>query len=71
VTQIQHAIVRGFDAGTYTATIEVPGSISVWVGGVAVARNIAGAELITGRNCAVMHFDPANPQDAVLAAVWT
>ena len=68
--EIRHATLRSFDAGTHTATVEYAGSISVWLSGVPVARNIAGAELVAGRHCAVLQFDPSNPQDAVLAAVW-
>ena len=32
---------------------------------------IAAAELQAGRNVCVILFDPSNPNDAVLAAVWT
>jgi hypothetical protein len=38
---------------------------------VPVARNIASGELTAGRNVALLLFDPANPKDIVLAAVWT
>jgi hypothetical protein len=68
---IRHGTLRSFDSGTYTATVELAGSIAVWLSGVPVARNIAGAELVAGRHCAVLQFDPANRTDAVLAAVWT
>jgi hypothetical protein len=69
--EIRRAILRSFDAGSYTATVELAGSISVWLSGVPVARNIAGGDLVAGRHCAVLQFDTSNPQDAVLAAVWT
>jgi hypothetical protein len=69
--QVRHAVLRGFDAGSYTATVEFEGSIAVWLSGVPVARNIAGAELVAGRHCAVLQFDASNPEDAVVAAVWT
>jgi hypothetical protein len=69
--EIRRGILRAFDAGTYTASIEIAGSISVWLTGVAVARNIASGDLVTGRKVAVLFFDPSNPDDAVLFAVWT
>ena len=69
--EIRRGTLRSFDAGTYTATVEIAGSIAVWLSGVPVARNIAGAELTTGRNVVILQFDAANPQDAVLSAVWT
>ena len=69
--ETRRGTLRSFDSGTYTATVEIAGSISVWLGGVPVARNIASAELVAGRSCAVLQFDASNPQDAVLSAVWT
>ena len=69
--EIRRGILRAFDSGSYTATIEVAGSIATWLSGVAVARNIAPAELIAGRRVALLLFDPSNPDDMVLCAVWT
>ena len=68
---MRRGTLRSFDSGTYTATVEIAGSISVWLSGVPVSRNIASAELVAGRSCAVLQFDASNPKDAVLAAVWT
>ena len=68
---MRRGVLRAFDSGTYKASVEIAGSIAVWLTGVPVARNIAAADLVTGRNVAVLFFDPANPNDAVLAAVWT
>ena len=69
--EIRRGILRAFDSGSYTATIEVAGSIATWISGVAVARNINSAELIAGRRVALLLFDPSNPDDMVLSAVWT
>jgi hypothetical protein len=69
--EIRRGVLRAFDAGSYTATIEVAGSIATWLSGVAVARNIDSAELIAGRRVALLLFDPSNPDDMVLCAVWT
>jgi len=69
--EIRRGVLRGFDSGTYKATIEIAGSIAVWLTGVPVARNIASGELQTGRKVAVLLFDDSNPNDAVLTAVWT
>lgn len=67
---IRRGIIKSFDLGTYKATVQVAGSLSVWLDGVAVARNIPSAEMVAGRTCAVAFFDDANPQDAVLVAVY-
>lgn len=69
--EIRKGIVRSFDAGTYSATVQMAGSLATWLEGVPVSRSIPGAEMTAGRACAVIHFDPANPRDAVVAAVWT
>jgi hypothetical protein len=69
--EMRRGFLRDFDAGSYTATVEVAGSIAVWLTGVPVARNIDSAELVDRRNVALLLFDAANPNDAVLAAVWT
>jgi hypothetical protein len=68
---MRRGTLRAFDSGSYTATVEVAGSIAVWLSGVPVARNIASAELTASRNVALLIFDPSNPNDAVLVAVWT
>jgi hypothetical protein len=46
------------------------GMWSPWPSGVAVARNIAAGEMVAGRSCAVLFFDAANPQDAVVLAAY-
>ncbi len=69
--EIRRGTVKSFDSGTYEATVQVAGSLSVWLGKVTVARNIAASEMVAERSCAVLFFDPSNPQDAVVVAVYT
>jgi hypothetical protein len=69
--EIRKGEVKTFDSGSYTATVQVAGSLSVWLEGVPVARNIPAAEMVAGRACAVLFFDPSNPKDAVVLAVYT
>ncbi len=59
-----------FDAGAYTATVQLPGSLSAWLTGVPVSRGIAAGELTPGRSVALLHFDEGNPVDSVVVAVW-
>ena len=68
--EILKATIRSFDADAYTATVQVSGSLATWLDGVPVARNIAPAEVAAGRACTVLFFDPANPSDAVVLAVY-
>ncbi len=69
--EIRRGVLRAFDSASYTATVEVAGSIATWLTGVAVSRNIGSSELVAGRRVALLLFDPSNPDDAVLCAVWT
>ena len=69
--EIRRGVLHAFDSANYKATVEIAGSIAVWLSGIPVARNIASGELVTGRKVAVVFFDPSNPNDAVLLAVWT
>ncbi len=69
--EIRRGTVKSFDSGAYEATVQVAGSLSVWLGKVAVARNIAAGEMVAGRSCAVLFFDPSNPEDAVVVAIYT
>lgn len=62
--------VRAFDAATYTATVQVDGSLSVWLRGVKVAKNIPTSSVNIGSRCLVLLADAANFQDGVLIAVY-
>ncbi len=67
---VKRGVVKAFDSGAYTATVQVAGSLAVWLTDVPVARNIAAAEMVAERSCAVLFFDEPNPQDSVLIAVY-
>ncbi len=69
--ELRRGVVKSFDAGTYRATVQLAGSLAVWLEGIAVARNIPSAEMVAGRSCALVFFDPANPGDGVIVAVYT
>jgi len=67
---IQKAVLKSFDATSHTATIQLAGSLSVWLDAVPVSRAIPNAEMTAGRSLALLLFDPGNPEDAVIVAVW-
>ncbi len=67
---VKRGVVKAFDSGAHTATVQVAGSLAVWLSDVPVARNIAAAEMVAGRSCAVLFFDEPNPEDSVLIAVY-
>ncbi len=67
---IRKATVKAFDAATYTATVQLDGSIATYLKAVPVSKAIPAAELTAGRTVAVLFFDPNNPDDALVTGVW-
>jgi len=68
---VRKGTVKSFNAGSYTATVQVAGSLSVWLSDVPVARNIAAAEMVVGRRCALIFFSESDPRDALVVGVYT
>ncbi|MFH1003350.1 MAG: hypothetical protein V1780_04320 [Chloroflexota bacterium] len=68
---LQKAVLKSFNATGYVATVQVTGSQTAYLEDVAVARNIPSAEMVAGRNLAVMFFDEHNAREAVVIAVYT
>lgn len=69
---IHKGTLKSFDSGTYKASVQISGSLSVWLNNVATSRGIAAADMVAGRNVAVLFpGEPSNPSAAVVIAVWT
>lgn len=68
---LRKAVLKSFNSGDYTATIQVSGSYKAYLEGVTVARNLPAAEMVTGRKIAVIFFDEHNAKEAVVMAVYT
>ncbi len=68
---MRKAVLKSFNPGDYTATIQLTGSYKVYLEGIAVARNLPAAEMALGRKVAVIFFDEHNPKEAVVIAVYT
>jgi hypothetical protein len=68
---VRKGTVKGFDSGSYTATVQVAGSLAVWLEDVPVARNIDAAEMVVGRRCALIFFSESDPRDALVVGVYT
>ena len=69
--RLRKGILRSFNSGNYTATVQLASSYKVYLEDIAVARNLPPAEMITGRKVAVTLFDEHNPKEAVVIAVYT
>ncbi len=68
---IKKGILKSFDSGTYLATVQIAGSLSVWLENIPTSRAIPSAEMLSGHNIAVLFNDSGNPLDCVVIAVWT
>jgi alpha-D-ribose 1-methylphosphonate 5-triphosphate synthase subunit PhnI len=68
---IKKAVLKSFNSGDYTATIQLAGSYKAYLEGIPVARNLPAAEMALGRKIAVIFFDEHNPKEAVVTAVYT
>ena len=68
---LRKAILKSFNSGDYTATVQLAGSHKVYLEGIAVARNIPAVEMALGRKVAVVFFDEHNAKEAVITAVYT
>ena len=69
--RLKKAVLKSFNSGDYTATIQLSGSYKVYLQGIAVARNIPAAEMALGRKLAVIFFDEHNAKDAVVVGVYS
>ena len=68
---LRKAVLKSFNPGDYTATIQLSGSHKVYLEGVAVARNLPATEMAVGRKVAAVFFDEHNAKEAVVVAIYT
>ena len=65
-------MLKSFNPGDYTATIQLAGSYKVYLEGIAVARNLPAAGMAAGRKVRVLYsLMRHNPKEAVVIAVYT
>ena len=69
--RLRKGILRSFNSGNYTATVQLIGSYKVYLEDIAVARNLPTAEMTAGRKVAVIFFDENSPREAVVIAIYT
>ena len=68
---LRKGVLKSFNSGDYTATVQLAGGHKVYLEGIAVARNIPAVEMALGRKVAVIFFDEHNAKEAVVVAVYT
>ena len=69
MTLLKRGIIKSYDATAHRASVQMAGSLSVWLDGLAVATDISAGEVIPGRQCTVLLFTDDNPDDAVIITV--
>jgi hypothetical protein len=69
VPEIRRAVVKSYDAASHKASVQIAGSLAVWLEDVRVATNIPAADVVAGRPCSVLFLDEHNPADAVILEV--
>jgi hypothetical protein len=69
--RLRKAVLRTFNSGNYTATVQLGGSYKVYLEDITVARNLPSVEMVSGRKLAVVFFDEHNAKEAVVVAVYT
>ena len=69
--RLRKGVLRSFNSGNYTATVQIASSFKVYLEDITVARNLPSAEMVTGRKVTVVFFDEHNPKEAVVVAVYT
>ena len=68
---LRKGILKSFNSGDYTATVQLSSSYKVYLEGIIVASNIPTSEMTVGRKVAVVFFDEYNAKEAVVVAVYT
>ena len=68
---LRKGVLKSFNSGDYTATVQLASSYKVYLEDVAVARNLQVGEMVQGRKVAVIFFDEHNAKEAVVVAVYT
>jgi len=68
---LRKGVLKSFNSGNYTATVQIAGSYKAYLEGVTVARNLPSGEMTAGRKVAVIFFDEHNPKEALVVSVYT
>jgi len=68
---IKKGILKSFNETNYLATVQIAGSLSVWLENIPTSRAIPSSEMTSDRSVAVLFLDPSNFSDAAVIAVWT
>jgi hypothetical protein len=68
---IMRGTLKVWTSGSYTADVQLDGSLVAYLRGIPVSRALASADMVVGRKVAVWLAAENSPKDAVVIAVWT
>jgi hypothetical protein len=69
MTTLKRGTIKAYNATAHKASVQIVGSLSVWLNDLPVATDIPPALVTAGRECAVLLFTDDNPDDGVVVAV--
>jgi hypothetical protein len=69
MTTLKRGTIRAYAPATHKASVQIAGSLSVWLNDLPVAVDIPPPLVVAGRECAVLLFTDDNPDDGVVVAV--
>jgi hypothetical protein len=67
--EMRRATLRAFDAVAYRASVQIVGSRSAFLDAVPVSRAIPAAEMVAGRDCVLVLFEPTDPTDCMVLGI--
>jgi hypothetical protein len=70
MTTVKRATIKSYNAATRRASVQIAGSLAVWLDGIPVASGIDGADVAAGTECGVVFFTDDNPNDACVVALY-
>ena len=66
---LKRAIIKSYTLASHKASVQIAGSLAVWLDAIPVATDIPAADVVADRECAVLFFTDDNPDDAVIITV--
>jgi hypothetical protein len=67
---IEIGVLKTWNSTAYTASVQLTSSPATFFADIAVARNIASAQMVIGRHV-IVALPGTSPKDAVVIAVFT
>jgi len=68
---IKRGVLKSWSSSAYTCSVQLAGSLTSYLESVPVTRGLEDADMVAGRNVAVLFTEPGNKASAVVIAVWT